>query len=776
MVTDAQVRKLFRELHRGTPLATAARRADMDDKTARKYRTRGTLPSVSKTPRTYRTRTDPFAGVWEDVAARLASEPRLTAKTLFDWLKTEHPGVFDDTHRRTFERRVRQWKATHGWAHDVKFQQVHYAGDLATSDFTSMNALKVTIQGQPFDHLIYHFVLSYSNWESITLCASESFEALADGLQNALWELGGVPTRHRSDSLSAAVNNLSAKREFHTRYRQLLEHYDLAGQRINVRQPHENGDNESAHGHFKSALDQALLMRGGRDFAGRAEYIEFLQALVATRNAGRGERFDEELAALRPLPASRIDSSLRVRCRVDSGSLIHIHRNTYSVHSRLIGEAVEARLFADRVEVWYADRLVDTLPRLVGRDRHAVQYRHIIDSLVRKPGAFEHYRFREDLFPTSRFRLAFDRLVEAHGPRCGTKEYLRLLQHAARQSEASVDDALRVLLASDGALSAEVAIALARHADELPAPTDVTVELPDLAAFDSLLTPTEVEDEDGTTDESGEGGGDRPDGRAGAGPVEGVEAADDAGTLRVASGPRGEGGAELPPVPGGVDGSGVRGEDAGPHPPPDARLTPAGGQDVGVVRVAACAAGGDPPVPELTRRFVSGPTRERAGVREAGLWEDAHALCVGGAVGGAGPLGAVRGVQPAGPGPAGGQAGLTPGAADQETVGVRGSDHRRPGLRAAEPGRDGGPVHAAGGAVRTRERAVDEQPAVLAVDADLQGSDDDGGGHRPVGPPQRDCRVERTELPSGNGSDDQKGSCQANRGKRENVTTAGREF
>ena len=208
MVTDAQVRKLFRELHSGTPLATAARRADMDDKTARKYRTRGTLPSAAKTPRAYRTRTDPFDGVWPAVEQRLAAEPRLTAKTLFDWVKAENPDRIADTHRRTFERRVRQWKAAHGPAQDVKFRQAHHAGDLATSDFTSMNALGVTVQGHPFDHLAYHFVLTYSNWESVTVCASESFEALADGLQNALWELGGVPGRHRSDSLSAAVNNL----------------------------------------------------------------------------------------------------------------------------------------------------------------------------------------------------------------------------------------------------------------------------------------------------------------------------------------------------------------------------------------------------------------------------------------------------------------------------------------------------------------------------------------------------------------------------------------
>jgi hypothetical protein len=775
MVTDAQVRKLFRELDRGTPLATAARRADMDDKTARKYRTRGTLPSATTAPRTYRTRTDPFAHVWDAVATRLDAEPRLTAKTLFDWIRAEHPGSFDDTQRRTFERRVRQWKATHGAAHDVKFQQVHHAGDLATSDFTSMNTLAVTIQGQPFDHLVYHFVLSYSNWESITLCVSESFEALADGIQNALWELGGVPTRHRSDSLSAAVNNLSAKREFHARYRHLLDHYGLAGERINVRSPHENGDNESAHGHFKRAVDQALLMRGGRDFTSRAEYLAFLQGLVAVRNAGRGDRFDEDLDALRPLPATRLDSSLRVQCRVDSGSLIHIHRNTYSVHSRLIGETVEARLFADRVEVWYADQLADTLPRLVGRDKHAVQYRHIIDSLVRKPGAFTHYRYREDLFPTSRFRLAFDRLVEEHGTRVGTKEYLRLLHHAARESEVSVDDALRVLLASDTPLSSEVVITLARRASALPPATAVTVEPPDLAAFDSLLTHTEVADEEDPTDTRAEGGRTRPDGGAGAGAPEGAEAADDPGPLRGASGPGAGRGAELPAVPGGTDGPGVRGADPGADPAADAQLAAAGRQDVGRVRVGACAFGGDASVPGPARRLVPLSPRERAGFWETRFGENAHALRAGRAVGAVRADGAVRDVQPAGAGVAGGQAGPAPGAADQEAQRVRGSGHRRPGLRAAEPGGDGGAVHALGGAVRAWERALDEQPGVLAVGADLQGPDDDRGGHRPVGASQRDRGTERAELPPGNGSDRQEGSRRTH-GSREEVTTAGRDF
>ena len=179
-----------------------------------------------------------------------------------------------------------------------------------------------------------------------------------------------------------------------TRYRDLLAHYGLAGQRINARQAHENGDAESSHRHVKTAIDQALLLRGGRDFASREEYASFLRGVVGIRNEGRRDRFAEEVAALKELPEQRQTRFGKVRCRVDTGSLIQIHRSVYSVHSRRIGEWVEARLYADRVEVWYADKLADTLPRLVGRDKHAVHYRHVIDSLVRKPGAFAHYALR----------------------------------------------------------------------------------------------------------------------------------------------------------------------------------------------------------------------------------------------------------------------------------------------------------------------------------------------------------------------------------------------
>ena len=212
MITDGQVRKFWRDLDTGRKLAVAARRAGMDEKTARKYRQGRKLPSSLKQPRTYRTRKDPFAEVWPQVETLLQKRARAASQDALRLGQETAPGaVRPSSHRRTFERRVHHWRATLGPAQNVMFSQVHHAGDLAASDFTELSSLGITITGQRFEQLAYHFVLTYSNWEAITLCASESFEALSDGLQNALWELGGVPRRHRSDSLSAAVNNLSVR-------------------------------------------------------------------------------------------------------------------------------------------------------------------------------------------------------------------------------------------------------------------------------------------------------------------------------------------------------------------------------------------------------------------------------------------------------------------------------------------------------------------------------------------------------------------------------------
>ena len=493
MVSDRQVARLWRLVRTELTLEVAAAKVGLDSKTARKYLRDRRLPSEMKQKHEWRTRLDPFAEVWEELRERLEIEPGLQAKTLFEHLRQRQPGQFSDGQLRTLQRRIKQWRATEGPAKEVFFAQQHRPGELCQSDFTHCRELGITIAGEAFPHLIYHFVLSYSNWETGSVCYSESFESLSEGLQKALWELGGAPREHRSDRMSAAVNNLTDRKEFTQAYEALLQHYGLAGQKIQAGRANENGDVEQRHYRFKQAVAQALMMRGSRDFASVADYEEYLRKLFARLNAGRRARLVEEMQMLRSLPERRLDTTRRMKVRVSPGSLIQVHRNSYSVHSRLIGELVEVSLKADTVEVWYGERKMEELPRLRGRGKHRVDYRHIIDWLVRKPGAFENYRYREELFPTSWFRMSYDALREQWGPRRGAKEYVQILAMAARRGESKVEESLRVLLRENPErMSAAVVVAMLDDGAPRAPITAVEVEPVSLAMFDELLTSEEV--------------------------------------------------------------------------------------------------------------------------------------------------------------------------------------------------------------------------------------------------------------------------------------------
>jgi hypothetical protein len=490
MVTDAQVRRLKRLSKTEKNQELAAAKAGMDPKTARDYLRDPRLPNERIKDRTWRTRSDPFTQVWEEVREQVATNPGLEAKTLMEALQRKYPGKFADGQVRTLQRRLKQWRATDGPEREVFFAQQHVAGRLGQSDFTRMNELGITIGAQSFPHMLYHFVLTYSNWEAVTLCYSESFESLSDGLQNALWELGAAPLEHRTDRMSLAVNNATDEREFTTRYAALMRHYRMAGQKIQTGRPNENGDVEQRHHRLKRAVGQAMMLRNSRDFSSMSEYKEFLGLLLVQLNAGRRDRLRVEMQYLQKLPQARLESVKRERVKVDSGSLIYVDRNVYSVHSRLIGEKVEARLGAEIIEVWYAGRKVEHLPRLRGRGKHRVDYRHIIDWLVRKPGAFENYRYREELFPTSRFRMTWDALRETV-PLRANKRYLEVLELAAKEGEARVDEALRCLLEQgemgEGKLNSKAVLALLNEKRSIPPATSIDVAEVSLSSFDELL-------------------------------------------------------------------------------------------------------------------------------------------------------------------------------------------------------------------------------------------------------------------------------------------------
>ena len=476
---------------KGMNLGLAAAKAGMDEKTARKYRSLGKLPHEVRVEHFWQTREDPFDEVWGGVEEKLRINPGLEAKTLFEDLQRRYPGRFRDGQLRTLQRRVKIWRALEGPPREVFFPQVHHPGELCQSDFTSMNSLGVTIQRQPFEHLLYHFVLTYSNWEAGTICFSESFESLSEGLQNALWELGGVPERHRTDRLSAAVQKPDHPEEFTQRYRALLDHYGLQGDKTQAESPNENGDVEQRHYRFKKAVEQSLMLRGSCDFASRQDYAGFLGKLFVQLNAGRLDRFKEESGVLRRLPPRRLDSCERLWVRVGPSSAIRVKHNVYSVDSRLIDEEIQVRLYAEHLEVYYGQQCLETIPRLRGEGKHRIQYRHIIDWLVRKPGAFENYRYREELFPTHRFRMAYDELKRRH-PSRAAKEYLEILHLAARENEAAVDDALRTLLEKEEPVSLEAVERIVQCQGRTPWPVQIVVAEVDLAAYDVLLRSKEV--------------------------------------------------------------------------------------------------------------------------------------------------------------------------------------------------------------------------------------------------------------------------------------------
>jgi len=449
MLTDSQVRRLFVDMSKEITLRVGAARNGMDEKSARKYLKLHKLPSELHHEHTWLTREDSFMDDWHEIEGLLENNNELEAKTIFEYLQRKAPGKYQDGQLRTLQRRIKVWRALSGPPREVYFPRVHKPGELCESDFTDMTKLGITLSGSVFVHLLYHFVLTYSNWESASICFSESFESLSDGLQQGLWRLGGVPEYHRTDQLTTAVQQVSGdKPKFNKRYQALLNHLRLKGQKTQPSRPNENGDIEQRHHRLFRALDQALMLRGSRDFTDRSAYEDFLQALIKQLNAGRQTRLSEEQQRLKPLPSSRLEGCKRLKVRVGPSSTIRIAHNVYSVHSRLIREEVEARLYSCHIEIWYGQRCLEKLHRLPGTKQHSINYRHIIDWLVRKPGAFANYRYRQDLFPSSIFRIAYDALCEAHSQKIAEREYLQILYFAARESESEVSKSLDMLLGS----------------------------------------------------------------------------------------------------------------------------------------------------------------------------------------------------------------------------------------------------------------------------------------------------------------------------------------
>jgi hypothetical protein len=404
------------------------------------------------------------------------------------------PGKYQEGHLRTFQRRVSDWRALHT-EQVLTLPQVRKPGEVLQTDGTCMNALGITIAGEQFDHVLIHSVLPYSNWEWGVVAQSESLVAIQRGFQAAVGKLGRIPSAHQTDNTTAATHDLRAAmdgversesgRAYNAAYLALLAHYEVKPRTTHLDAPDENGDIEAMHGALKRALEQHLLLRGSRDFASVEAYEEFVQTVMARRNAGRTKRLAEELAAMRPLRATPLADGRQYWLTVSRDGTIRLLNNVYTVASGLARRRVKVWVYEWELEVYHGTQLVRRMPRLIGRDQADVDYRHVIGTLLVKPGGFRNYRYRDCLFPTPVFRAAWEALERSMSPRRADLNYLRILKLAADHLESDVELALKMVLQEGQRWDHETIAGLVQP--QLAEPPAVERGEVDLGVYDQLL-------------------------------------------------------------------------------------------------------------------------------------------------------------------------------------------------------------------------------------------------------------------------------------------------
>lgn len=410
-ITDKQVKIYMNSRQLGNTQQLSSAKADISERTGRDIE-HGRRQAPQNKERHWRTRPDPLAEVWSsELEPMLDQSPGLQAITLLEYLQSKYPDEYGDTVLRTLQRRVKQWRIHKGPVQEVMFRQVHQPGMLGLSDFTQLKQATIMIAGVRFEHLLYHFRLQYSKWSNIkVVIGGESFTALAEGLQNALQQLGGAPAEHRTDSLSAAFKNLTADEATDVTecYHALCQHYQMKPSRNNRGKGHENGSVESAHGHIKRRIEQALLLRGNHDFASVDEYQSFIDDVVSSHNQRNAKALSIEKPTLQPLPDVKTMDYTQVQAVVTSSSTIDVRRVTYTVPSQLQGQTLQIRLYDDRLECFCGCKPVITLARVYPKGKtlraRSVDYRHVVHSLVKKPQAFRYSQLRDDLLPSDDYR------------------------------------------------------------------------------------------------------------------------------------------------------------------------------------------------------------------------------------------------------------------------------------------------------------------------------------------------------------------------------------
>jgi hypothetical protein len=451
MISPQQYRKLMKHYRLKNNISQSASKAGVDQKTASKYVNGAPGPDEERRARHWRTHQDIFGEVWLGIEETLFREPHLQAKVLFEQLLEQAPGKFTRRQRRSFERRVRAWKRRYGSEPELFFSQEHKPGDRLQLDWMHCNGLEIEIGGQPLEHLLVHVVLPYSNWEWARVCYSESYLSLKCGLQGALLEMGGCPRYCQTDQSSTATHvrggtdQRRSGREYNARYLGLLAHYGLEPAVIGVGEPHENGDVESAHGHLRTAIDQALRLAGSRQFVSVAQYEAFLFELLRKRNTTRGERFEQERSTLRALPPTRWPEYDEEVVAVSREALCRVGKQAYSVPARYAGERLRVRIWETELEFVWKGKVVERTERRRGHQGVFVNWRHVVQALLRKPGALISWRHREAMFPNARWRTLYDLLSQRYSPGRAEREYLGILALGLQQRLESLEAVIEEL-------------------------------------------------------------------------------------------------------------------------------------------------------------------------------------------------------------------------------------------------------------------------------------------------------------------------------------------
>lgn len=489
-ITDQQIRLYMTERKEGYTQCTAAAKAGISERSARRI-DKGALETTPNPKRHWRTRNDPLSAVWEStLVPLLEANPALQPITLLEYLDDHYPGQFDSTILRTLQRRIKTWRANHGPAKEVMFRQTKTPGRLALSDFTTLKGTTITLMGKPFDHRLYHYRLAFSGWCYVKVtCGGESFTALSTGLQNALWRCGGVPLEHRTDSLSAAFNNLAEKEQLTARYHDLCRHYQLKPTRNNPGQSHENGAIEAPHGHLKRRITQALLLRASSDFNTLEDYQAFIDGVVSKINRQCKTRLEEEQQHLQALPKRRTQDYAEHRVLISSSSTFLLKRVTYTVPSRFIGERLYVQLYDERLEMFNGHEKVLEFPRVYAiatQRARCVDYRHVIDSLIKKPQAFRYSQLRDDLLPSADYKQIWayvDKELEAHK---ACRYIVRLLHLAATERCQAPLGRYVLKCIEQGELPSELQCRQ-RFTDDATLIPQVTGKQHALASYDQLL-------------------------------------------------------------------------------------------------------------------------------------------------------------------------------------------------------------------------------------------------------------------------------------------------